>query len=249
MPVIYLDWPHWGSLKWTNGMAWGHILIILYHHHSLAFLRKPLSFLKYFFPPWSLSQFPQAEMLPLAPFLSNYLEPDTLFCKLVAETNLRLQIPAQTWCIFWRGRERWGGREPPKWQDDSRSTLWLQNHAVGRRTAMKERNRVTGKKLFSKAGLPDATSKGPNRMHFSVHTQKNCSFIWLPILNCKFLKNNNFFFFFSLLCSYPGNNSHHQWQSRLEREMYQSLKGPKYISHLEKIFLKTQLSWYKMKFG
>ena len=164
---------------------------------------------------------PQAEMLPLAPFLSNYLEPDTLFCKLVAETNLRLQIPAQTWCIFWRGRERWGGREPPKWQDDSRSTLWLQNHAVGRRTAMKERNRVTGKKLFSKAGLPDATSKGPNRMHFSVHTQKNCSFIWLPILNCKFLKNNNFFFFFrfcaATLATTVTINGKVDWRGRCTR--------------------------------
>ncbi|KAG5207856.1 hypothetical protein JEQ12_017620 [Ovis aries] len=42
--------------------------------------------------------------------------------------------------------------------------------------------------------------------------------------------------------SYSGNNSRHQRQSRLERKMYWSLKGPKYISHLEKIFLKTQFS-------
>lgn len=113
MPAIHLGWPHWESLKWTNGwlgaIFWLSCIITIHWLFSAS-----LSFLKYFFPPWSLSQFPPAEILPLVSFLSNYLEPDTLFCKLVAETNLRLQMPAQTGCIFWWRRERWGAREPMK---------------------------------------------------------------------------------------------------------------------------------------
>lgn len=62
---------------------------------------------------------------------------------------------------------------------------------------MKAIHRVIGKKLSLKAGLPDATSKGPNRMHFSIHMQKKLGIYLTAILNCKLLKNkNNFFFHF-----------------------------------------------------
>ena len=55
------------------------------------------------------------------------------------------------------------------------------------------------------------------------------------ILNCKFLENKNIFF--PHLCATTlATTVAINGRSRLEREMYWSLKGPKYISHLEQVF-------------
>lgn len=53
-------------MGWPGAIFWLSCIITIHWLFSAS-----LSFLKYFFTPWSLSQFPPAEIFPLVSFLSN----------------------------------------------------------------------------------------------------------------------------------------------------------------------------------